>query len=64
MCKPIYEDHPGWKGATKGVRDWKALPEEAQAYIRRLEDLIGVPIAIVSTGPDRDDRVDLVDPWA
>ena len=63
LCKPIYEDFPGWKGTTKGVRDWEALPDGAQAYVRRLGELTGVPIAIVSTGPDRDDRVELLDPW-
>ncbi len=64
LCKPIYEDHPGWKGTTRGLREWKAFPKEAQAYIRRLGELTGIPIALVSTGPEREDYVELIDPWS
>jgi adenylosuccinate synthase len=53
ICEPIYEEHPGWKESTFGVKSFAALPANAQAYLRRLEELVGAPIAIVSTGPDR-----------
>ncbi len=53
ICEPIYEDHPGWKESTVGVQSFDKLPKNAQAYLRRLEELVGAPIAIISTGPDR-----------
>jgi adenylosuccinate synthase len=52
-CEPIYEDHPGWQESTVGVRSFDKLPKNAQAYLKRLEELVGAPIAIISTGPDR-----------
>ena len=52
-CEPIYEDHPGWKESTVGVRSFDKLPKNAQSYLQRLEELVGAPIAIISTGPDR-----------
>jgi len=53
ICEPIYEDHPGWKESTVGVQSFDKLPKNAQAYLKRLEQLVGAPIAIISTGPDR-----------
>jgi adenylosuccinate synthase len=56
-CEPIYEEVPGWEEDTSGVRLFEDLPAEAQAYVRRLEGLIGCPIAIVSVGPERDQAI-------
>ena len=53
LCEPIYEDHPGWKESTVGVQSFDKLPKNAQIYLKRLEELVGAPIAIISTGPDR-----------
>jgi adenylosuccinate synthase len=56
-CEPIYESMPGWKAPTAGVRTYKDLPAAAQRYIARLEELTGVPAAVVSTGSDREDTI-------
>jgi adenylosuccinate synthase len=56
-CKPVYETLPGWSSTTAGVRDFAALPEAAQRYVRRLADLVGCEIGLVSTGPDRGDTL-------
>jgi adenylosuccinate synthase len=53
ICAPIYEEHPGWKESTAGVKTFDELPKNAQSYLRRLEVLVGAPISIISTGPDR-----------
>lgn len=63
-CTPIYEDHAGWTDSTVGVSDWDKLPSNAQAYLRRLEALVGAPIALVSTGPDREETIVLQQPFA
>ena len=55
--EPVLEELPGWSGSTFGVRAWDELPANAQAYLRRLSELAGAPIDIVSTGPDRDETV-------
>ena len=52
-CEPIYEDHPGWSTDITGVRSFSDLPVAAQAYVRRVEELAGVPVTMVSVGPDR-----------
>ena len=52
-CQPVYETLPGWQSDTVGITDYSALPEKARAYITYLENALGLPIAIVSTGPDR-----------
>jgi adenylosuccinate synthase len=56
-CEPVFEELPGWKGSTVGVRDWAGLPAEAQRYLERLSQLVGAPIDMVSTGPDRDETI-------
>jgi adenylosuccinate synthase len=56
-CEPIYEEVPGWEQDTAGVRRFEDLPVAAQAYVRRIESLMGCPIAIVSVGPERDQAV-------
>ncbi|MET0988373.1 MAG: adenylosuccinate synthase [Steroidobacteraceae bacterium] len=63
ICEPIYEEHPGWKESTVGVRSFDALPGNAQRYLKRLEALVGAPIAIISTGPDRLDTIVLKHPF-
>ncbi|CCD30214.1 Adenylosuccinate synthetase (IMP--aspartate ligase) (AdSS) (AMPSase) [Candidatus Glomeribacter gigasporarum BEG34] len=54
QCEPVYEDHPGWKTSTAGIRAWDDLPANARAYLRRIEAAAGVPIDLISTGPQRD----------
>ncbi|MEP7330007.1 MAG: adenylosuccinate synthase [Betaproteobacteria bacterium] len=56
-CVPVYETMPGWQTSTVGVKRFDALPANAIAYLRRIETLSGVPIAMVSTGPDRDETI-------
>jgi len=55
--QPVYETLPGWKVPTRGVRVFSDLPDEARHYIARLEEVSGVPIAIVSTGSDREETI-------
>jgi adenylosuccinate synthase len=62
-CTPIYETMPGWTGTTEGVRQWSDLPKAAQEYLTRLSQVVGAPIAMVSTGPDRDDTILLDHPF-
>jgi adenylosuccinate synthase len=56
-CKPVYEEAPGWDQSTFGVKRFDDLPQNARAYLRRIEQLAGVPIAMVSTGPERDETI-------
>jgi len=56
-CESVYEDMPGWQSNTAGVTQMSALPEAAQKYIARLEELTGVPVHLVSTGPERTENV-------
>lgn len=60
---PIYETMPGWRSSTKGARSWADLPAAAIAYIRRIEDLIDCPVAVVSTSPERQDTIVIADPF-
>jgi adenylosuccinate synthase len=64
LCEPIYEEHPGWSESTFGIKDWDQLPLNARTYLRRVEELVGTPIAIVSTGPDRTETIILKQPFA
>jgi len=52
-CEPIYEDLPGWKESLIGIKEFKDLPENAKRYVKRIEDLVGIPVCIVSIGPER-----------
>jgi adenylosuccinate synthase len=56
-CEPVYESMPGWSQPTKGIRRYDDLPEAARRYIARLEEVTGVPAAVVSTGSERDDTI-------
>lgn len=57
VCEPIYEDFEGWQQNTQGVQHWEDLPEKAQDYLKRIESLLEVPIAIISTGPGREETI-------
>ena len=61
--EPVYEEMPGWKESTIGVTSYDALPVNAQKYLERLQALAGVPIDIISTGPDRDQTIVLRHPF-
>jgi adenylosuccinate synthase len=56
-CEPIYETMPGWKMKTSAITNFEELPEPAKDYIHRIEELCGAPVAMVSTGPDRDETI-------
>ncbi|MFT0179787.1 adenylosuccinate synthase [Pseudomonas sp. MS15a(2019)] len=62
--QPVYEDMPGWSESTVGAQSLEALPANAQAYIRRIAELVEAPIDIVSTGPDRKETIVLRHPFA
>ena len=57
QCKPVYEEWAGWQESTVGITNYDDLPEKARAYLARIEELAGVPVAIVSTGPDREQTI-------
>ena len=60
--KPVYESLEGWSESTRGARSWAQLPANAIKYVRRVEELIGAPVALLSTSPDRDDTIMVRDP--
>jgi adenylosuccinate synthase len=62
--KPIYETHEGWQQSTAGARSWADLPAAAIKYVRRIEELIQCPVALLSTSPERDDTILVTDPFA
>jgi len=62
-ARPIYEEMEGWSETTHGARSWKDLPGAAVKYVRRIEELIGAPVALLSTSPDRDDTILMRDPF-
>jgi adenylosuccinate synthase len=64
QCHAIIEEMPGWTGTTAGITDFNNLPANAKAYIKRLEDLVGVRVTIISTGPERDETIILEHPFA
>ncbi|MBA5777251.1 adenylosuccinate synthase [Stappia sp. F7233] len=61
--KPIYETLPGWKESTKGARSWAELPAQAVKYVRYVEELIGAPVTMLSTSPERDDTILVQNPF-
>ena len=63
-CQPIYESLPGWSESTEGARSWADLPANAIKYVRRVEELIDCPVALLSTSPERDDTILVTDPFA
>ena len=63
-CQPIYEEIPGWQEDITKVRTLNELPPAAQNYLKKIADLSGVPVQIVSVGPDREETILLTDPFA
>jgi len=64
QCQPVYMEMPGWSESTVGLTSYEALPGNAKAYLDKITELTGVPVAIVSTGPDREETIVLNDPFA
>ena len=62
-CRPVYESFPGWSETTAGITQWDALPASARRYLECVQGYIGAPIAMVSTGPDRDHTILLCHPY-
>ncbi len=60
----MYEELPGWKESSVGVTRYEELPQNARRYLERLQELLGVPIDIISTGPDRDQTIVRRHPFA
>jgi len=63
-CTPVYEEIPGWSESTEGARSWNDLPAAAIKYVRRVEELIECPVAMLSTSPEREDTILVTDPFA
>ena len=63
-CVPVYEEMPGWSESTDGARSWADLPANAIKYVRRVEELIDCPVALLSTSPEREDTILVRDPFA
>ncbi|WP_421860262.1 adenylosuccinate synthase [Oceanicaulis sp.] len=61
--EPVYETFEGWDGSTAGARSWADLPAQAVKYVRRIEELIETPVALLSTSPERDDTILMQDPF-
>ena len=61
---PVYETLEGWSGSTRGARSWRDLPAAAVKYVRRIEELVGAQVALLSTSPERDDTILMQDPFA
>jgi len=61
--RPVYETIEGWSGSTAGARTWGELPAQAIKYVRRIEELIGAPVAVLSTSPERDDTILVRNPF-
>jgi adenylosuccinate synthase len=61
--EPVYEELEGWSESTQGARSWKDLPGNAVKYVRRIEELIGAPVALLSTSPEREDTILMRDPF-
>ena len=63
QCEPVYEDISGWQQSTVGVREFAQLPANARRYLKRIEEICGVPIDVISTGPDREETIVLRHPF-
>jgi adenylosuccinate synthase len=62
-CVPVYEEMPGWKESTEGIKRYEDLPLNAKNYLKRMEEVCGVPVDIISTGPDREETIVLRHPF-
>jgi adenylosuccinate synthase len=56
-CVPIYEEFPGWQQETSRARRWEELPPNAQRYVERVGEMVGVPVGMVRVGPQRDQTI-------
>jgi len=63
-CEPVYEELPGWSESTFGVKNYDQLPDNAKTYLKCLEEVVGVPVDIISTGPERDETIILNNPYS
>ena len=63
QCEPVYEEMPGWTENTAGIKDFSQLPKAAQNYLKRIEEICEVSIAMISTGPDREETILLQHPF-
>jgi adenylosuccinate synthase len=63
-CQAVYEEHPGWKESSVGITRYEELPPNARTYLERLQALVGIPVTIISTGPDRDQTIIRHNPFA
>jgi adenylosuccinate synthase len=61
--EPVYETIEGWQGATARARSWADLPAPAIKYVRRIEELVGCPVALLSTSPEREDTILVTNPF-
>jgi adenylosuccinate synthase len=61
--EPVYETLEGWSQSTQGARTWVDLPATTIKYVRRIEELIGAPVALLSTSPEREDTILVHDPF-
>ena len=61
--EPIYETMEGWRDSTAGARTWNDLPAQAVKYVRHVEELIGAPVALLSTSPEREDTILVTNPF-
>jgi adenylosuccinate synthase len=64
VCEAVIEEMPGWSGTTAGLTEFDQLPDNAKAYIARIEELVGVKVSILSTGPDRNETIIMESPFA
>ncbi|WEV43583.1 adenylosuccinate synthase [Lactobacillus sp. ESL0684] len=62
-CKPVYEELPAWNEDITGAKSWSDLPKNAQSFLKRISELVGVPLVTVSVGPERQQTIVLQDPW-
>ena len=63
QCEPVYEDMPGWDASTVGAKHYEALPNAARQYLEKIQSILGVPIDMISTGPDREETIVLRHPY-
>jgi len=63
QCEPVYEEMPGWQESTFGLTSYDQLPENAKRYLKRIEEIVGTPVDIISTGPDRVQTIILRHPY-
>ncbi len=63
-CEPVYVEMPGWSESTVGITEYEKLPANARAYLKKIEEITGAPVDIISTGPDRNETIVLRDPFA